>query len=186
MADAERAHEAGVSLIEALVMTAVLAIVAVLALDLARGGAARAFLQAGASADRAGTLLAGEHFVRIVANAVGPGAIVDGDAERLVIATAVAEPGRCRAWPAEGRLVLRIVQNDDSVRLTCTGARGEETLGHWRGRRAQFSYSVDGSAWQASWRPAAAAPFVRLSLSGSRTPMLWMARPALTRAATSP
>jgi type II secretory pathway pseudopilin PulG len=173
---ADRTHEAGVSLIEALLMVAVLGIVAALALDVAQNGANRAMSLATLSVGRASAAAASDHFQRIVDNSAGPEAVRQGDAARVVIETVVSGPGRCRAWPASDRLELRVLREPGGVRLTCAGPRGEDTLARWENATAQFAYSADGRAWRDTWEMAG-RPYVRLVLRDGRGERSWVARP---------
>jgi hypothetical protein len=174
---ADRRAEAGVSLIEALLMLAVLAIVSALALDFAQGNAARALQGASRSVDRAASVLAEDRFRAIVSNAVGSDAVVRADAGALVMSSVVAAPGPCSAWPAKARLSLELLRDGPEIRLVCRGARGVETLTRWNASDARFSYSADGFAWRENWQAGEAPPFARLDVRDQRSLALWIARP---------
>lgn len=174
--DAERAAEAGVSLIEALLMLAVLAIVASLTLDFAQGGAVRALHQASRSADHATEALAELRFRQIISNASGD--LIRAQRDLVVIDSVAAAPGYCSAWPARQPIALELVRSGDGARLQCRTARGVEALAQWDGAVARFSYSEDGVSWSDVWRPELTAPYVRLQVHGPEHVALWLARPS--------
>lgn len=176
---AERRSEAGVSLLEALLMVAVLAIVATLVLDVTQGGAERAFDRARQSASNVTENIAEERFRKLVTNAASAGAITRAEADLLTLDTVGDGVGYCRAWPALARIAFLLERDGEGVRLQCRGPRGAEVLARWDDAQAHFSYSTDGVAWRPAWSggPDAAPPLIRLEVFGARTRTTWVARP---------
>lgn len=176
---ADRRSEAGVSLLEALLMVAVLAVVATIVLDVTLGGVDRAFDRANRSVLGVSRNLADERFRKIVANANGAAAIARAEADVLALDT-IGDGGTvCGAWPAPVRIALHLQRDGKGVRLECRGAGGAALLGRWDVAQANFSYSDDGIVWRTTWSPSSATtpPSVRLDVESAGVRTTWIARP---------
>jgi hypothetical protein len=181
-----RAGERGLSLIEALVVVTVTAMLALLLLPMVSTAAGRNFARADRALDAVESARAETAFRGLLrAVAQDQRTPFAGAADTVSL---LASPGAAIACAEAGapRLVrLSIVRTQESGRLLCSGEGGEVELLRWAEGEARFSYSRDGAAWAPAWtQPPAqsarggaapvshAAPFVRFDLVEPGRPSL--------------
>jgi hypothetical protein len=175
-----RANEHGLSIIEALVIVTVTAMLALLLLPMASRAGGRNFALAERGLDAADAAR-GEREFRALLHAAEqqPGGTpsFSGTAESATFYPALAAPVACAEAGASVGVRVRIVRRGAGGRLLCQSARRELDLLTWAAGEARFSYSDDGIRWSNAWadaRPAArgaavqvrTAPLVKFELAG--------------------
>jgi Tfp pilus assembly major pilin PilA len=142
-------HDHGMSVMETLVMVAVIGLVAALALPwVARAmGAARIqseqALAAPNKASEEAAFRALVRSVRLKVNGQAEQQTVSGDASVLTVFVEGGENLSC--GKSGGPLSLQLLQDDDGARLLCQPEA--VTIAAWPSAQAQFSYSRDGAGW---------------------------------------
>ena len=201
-----RAGQEGLTLIEALVIVVVTALIALLLLPLASQSAHRNFTLSERNVDAADAANAESEFRTIVQGAEqvaapGGGALaLAGEANSLVVFPTLAAGAACAGAGAEAWLRLRIERRaPGGGALICETPEGSRDMLAWRQGDAAFWFSSDGASWDHSWRDnvrdaqasregavmaSRRAPLVRFSLSRPGVPDLdWIARAGWTEAA---
>lgn len=168
-----RAGERGLSLIEAVVVVTITALLALILLPLASGAARRNAAIAGRAVDVAEAQVAEREF-RILMGGVSGGegaARVTGGPSALTVSSALPRASLCA--PAGTALVAVTVLGGE---LRCASGDRRRVLLRWRGaEQARFTYSVDGQSWSGS--PPPGVSFVRFQLqSREGVSLLWIVR----------
>lgn len=158
--DLSRAGEQGLSLIEALVIVTVTALLALLLLPMVSRAAGRNFALAEHALDSADAAIAEREF-RALMRAALPGQVSCRD-NNLTLAPSSAGPLACAREGAPGLVHLRI---EAAARLVCESEGHRRELLRWRAGDARLAYSVDGRVWFTRWNDAEGAPFVRFAVS---------------------
>lgn len=200
--DRGRSGERGLSLIEALVIVTVTALIAALLLPVVSRATGRNFSLADRSLDAA-ALAEGEEQFRALLQAMeqpptGEVAL-DGAPLVLTFLSDVAEPAACSRPGDRKQARLRIVSDRNGGRLVCDAGDERRELARWPRGSARFSYSTDGVVWLSSLQVRSGgdqvarggavattivAPFVRFDLDGGDgTRVTWVARAGWTEAA---
>ena len=173
-----RAGERGLSIIEALVIVTVTAMLALLLLPLASRAGGRNFALAERSLDAADAAIAEDRFRALLrAAAQQREASFAGGADSATFFPALGTPVACADAGASAAVRLRIVRRGDGGFLACESGARRVGLLSWETGAARFSYSADGGAWAGVWNeaPAAlgdrtgmvrAAPLVKFELTG--------------------
>jgi len=201
-----RAGQEGLSLIEALVVVVVTALIALLLLPLASQSAHRNLTLSERNVDDADAANAESEFRTIVQGAEqvaapGGGALaLVGEANSLVVFPTLAAGAECAGAGVDAWVRLRIERRAPrGGALVCETPEGNRDMLAWRQGDAAFWFSADGASWDRSWRdglrdpqasrdgavlPSRRAPLVRFSLSqpGVRD-LNWIARVGWTEAA---
>ncbi len=201
--DRARPSEQGLSLIEALVIVTVTALIAMLLLPMVSRTTGRNFALADRALDAAALADAERQFTTLMqavaAPEVGGDAIVlEGQDRRMTFVPNLAEPAGC-AQAGVARVVrLRIVISRGVGRLMCDTGDDQREVARWAEGEAAFSYSDDGVVWRQSTRgggneqtsrggaaPATyVAPFVKFELRAANgRHVSWIQRVGWTEAA---
>ena len=197
-----RNGEEGLSLIEALVIVTVTALIAALLLPLVSRTTGRNYALADRALDAA-ALAEGERGFRVMLRGVqqpvsSAGAGLHGQAREMTFLSSPATPEACAAAGGAFPVRIRIVARGDGERLVCDSGGLHTEMARWTGGAATFSYSDDGVAWAAFARDASpdaqttrggAAPathvaaFVRFALeSAEGQRVVWTERVGWTEA----
>lgn len=174
-----RDGERGLSLIEALVMVTVTALLALLLLPLASRAAGRNFSLAERALDAADAANAEAQvraLVRAMAQQPSLPLAFDGQAQSVTFAPSLATATACAPAGASTWVRLRIAVEGEGGRLYCEIDGRRMQMLRWSAGEARFSYSADGANWSTAWverTPAAGAnvkavrvaPLVRFELS---------------------
>jgi len=197
-----RASERGLTMIEALVMLAITAMVAALLYpmtaramaDAARGAAHGLNDAAAARGERVTRLL----LRSAIAPQAAPGSApvlstIAGDPDAVAFDVALADAAGCaRAGDDQTVTLLIANERDGGGALLCTVGRRETELWRWPQGQGQFAYSLDGVSWARQWRgrPASSrngdvqtvlAPLVRFEvLAPGRNRQVWVERAGRT------
>lgn len=173
-----RRNERGFSLIEAIVIVTITALLALILLPLIPGTARRNFAMAerglaaaeATNAEREFRTLIRALSARSIAEASSP--VLFSDARTATLLPNVPAPASCAIAGAPSvRLVI------EAGRLECRGVGLSRTLLRWPVEAsAAFSYSADGVAWSPNWNTQEVAPFVRFELSGGGASLIWIER----------
>ncbi len=166
--DRMRAGERGLSLIEALIIVTITAMLALLLLPLASRAAGRSFALADRALDVAGAANAEAQFRALAgANTVRDGII--GRPDAIVLSPSIATDVACARAGGPQRVRLSI----ETGRLVCEGESGRHVLTQWREGQARFSFSADGRAWTDQHRGAPG--YVRFELvRRGRSEIAWV------------
>lgn len=169
-----RADELGLSLIEALVIVTVTAMLALMLLPLVSSAAGRNFARIERTLDTAGAAQAEREFRALLGAAVQvEAAALQGGAMRLSFPVSPERATACVGPGAAVQISLTINQSEEGGSLICEAPGRRREMLNWRDGNARFSYGGDGSAWSENWaepasRGAAAitrhAPMVRFQL----------------------
>lgn len=167
-----RARERGLSVLEALIVTAITAILVMLLLPLAPAGMRRDYGLAEATL-AAGAAIRGEAGFQNALRAIvqPPGvreagvveSVIQGDRYGLAGMFAAARDSACSRAGAGGVVSLRIERAGAGGRLVCRGEAGDAELLAWAEGEARFAYSANGAVWREAWparEVARAAPGV--------------------------
>ena len=170
--DLKRAGEQGLSLIEALVIVTITALLALLLLPMVSRAAGRNFSLAEHALDSAEAANAEQEF-RALMSAALPGGF-SGRADSLMLTPSSPSPLACVREGAPGVVRVRIA---DAARLVCEGAGHSRDLLAWGSGEARLAYSADGRAWSTLWTEDEGAPLVKfeLLLADGRA-LAWIAR----------
>lgn len=194
----ERKSEHGLSLLEALVVITLTALLAFLLLPLVARSSARDFDLADRSLSAAEASAAEVEFRALVSKAsqqpmvAATSGNVEGRADQFAFVPALREGIACARAGGSGLIRLTIQQNGPSGRLVCESSEEHRILLAWKSGQAAFAYSVEGANWSDHWQEQVhgrtsarggvlantrLAPLVRfhLSLSASRS-LTWLAR----------
>lgn len=192
-----RQGERGLSLIEALIIVSVTALLALLLLPLVSSAASRNFQRANHALDVLETAGAEAQFRAMLAWAVqDEKAPLTGNEAGVTFFTSPDAPSLCAPAGSPTAVRLRIVAvPEGGGRLLCdVQGRTSEVL-HWSEGVARFSYSLDGRAWSPSLEghalhpqsarggaaaPTYSAPFVRFDLSAGNTHVEWVGQAGWT------
>lgn len=174
-----RDGERGLTIIEAIVVTTITALLALLILPLLTRGAVNNTVIAERAVDTVDEMRAEREFrmlVRAVSRRERDGlaeAVIVGDATRIVFHPSLPTIAACADAGAPA-VALSIGEHA----LNCmSDGREREILAWNRGAVGVFAYSADGVSWQESWRDAENAPFVRFELrQGTRARVIWIER----------
>ena len=176
-----RASERGLSIIEALVIVTVTALLALLLLPLASRAAGRNFALAEGSLDAADAANAESQFRVLLRGAVQqPRNVrgVFGQFDSVTVFPALASATACARAGASAPVKLRIVQRGDGGWLACESEGRRTAMLSWSAGEARLSYSGVGAAWANRWSAPArpmgdttmvvlAAPLVRFEFVGA-------------------
>lgn len=196
------AGEAGLTLIETLVMLTITALVALLIIPMAETGVRDNFTVANRIASAVDRSFSESDFRQLLRQVTPPLA----DAQGHYSERALAGNSRTISFPAESDgsascpehpgyypVRLSLEREGKGGRLVCDTAGGTTTLLSWEAGDAAFSYSRDGRTWTSSWpvgrrrsigraetepadRPAE-TPLIRLELSGAGpASLMWVER----------
>jgi type II secretory pathway pseudopilin PulG len=158
--DPGRRGERGLSIIEALVIVTITALLALILLPLVAGSAARNFDRSALELDSADSARAGAAFRRIVSAS----SLVGRPSERrLVLDTSLSNAVAC-AEAGRGEVMLRLVDSGD---LVCESRSGRSVLIRQSSDHGGFEFSDDGRLWARRWHAGSAPRFVRFSLEAS-------------------
>lgn len=157
---AGRSAEHGMSVLEALIVTAIAAVLMALLLPLLPQSVRRDGDGARAAISLQGELR-GERVFRTVLRSLvqSPGAepgqveLLAGNAHGLRALAAGEIASGCLDAGAEGESLLVIEPAGDGGRLVCRGPGGMVELLRWSEGAGAFAYSGDGVRWHADWPP---------------------------------
>lgn len=177
-----REGERGLSLIEALVIVTITALLALMLLPMVSRAAARNFGMTEQAVDARLATSAETEFRALLAGAVirvnpAESAIaVSGERQSVTFLAALPAAG----CGDVGVSVVRL--RATSAGLVCETAGRRREILNWRGGDARFSYSADGARWRETWS-GAEAPLVRFELTQPRQrTLIWVARAGATPA----
>lgn len=195
---APRLGEHGLSLIEALVMLAVSAMIALLLLPMTGRTLLANYTRAESSMDAASRARGEEQFRALLHAAVQPRpenglpkSTLAGDARALVITLEAAQPVACAPARGHAEVTLRIIAAGAGGRMVCEADGVQASLLEWSSGVGAFAFSQDGEGWRGQW-PATvgadasevawvAAPLARFTLTTSDQPQLaWITRAGAT------
>lgn len=166
--DAGRIGERGLSLIEALVIVTITALLALLLLPMVSRAAGRNFGMADSAIDDANATVAESEFrvlmrASVVRRLEGDRAEgVQGQAGGVIVLPSLANAVSCAREGAPQFVRIRI--SGDRLICESDGGRRREVL-RWARGQARFDYSADGRSWGPTWADAGVAPLVRFQLS---------------------
>ncbi len=153
-----RAGERGLSLLEALIMLSVTALVALLLLPMAGGAIDRRGAQARASLTHSAAARAEAVFRALLRdarqperNGPPPTSTIVGDAQSLLVSLEPGADHPCapRERAAEAR--LSIVTRGAGGVLTCASEGRTYSILTWESGEGALSYSLDGALWRTHW-----------------------------------
>lgn len=188
MSREKRRGERGLSLIEALVIVSVTALLSLLLLPLVSTAANRNFQRAEHALDVLETAGAEAQFRTLLGSVVQDGQnLLRGNEAGVTFLTSADAPVLCAPAGPPTPVRLRIVPSAEGGRLLCDAqGRSVEVL-HWSEGVARLSYSADGANWSAAWESrernsqtarggsaaaSYAAPYVRFGLFAREAPVL--------------
>jgi|CXWL01.1.fsa_nt_gi hypothetical protein len=190
-----RTRERGLSIIEALVIVTVTALLALLLLPLASRAAGRNFALAEgslAAADAANAEIQFRTLLHGAAQQARGAPSLHGQSDSVTVFPALAAATACARAGATAWVRLRIVQRGSGGWLACESEGRRTEVLAWSAGEARFSYSDDGAAWTSRWSPpprpmrdtaslARAAPLVRFEFVGAdRRGFTWAERAGWT------
>lgn len=183
-----RESECGLSMIEALVVVTLTALIALMILPLAQRSSRDTVALSNREIDAA-TAQRGEAAFRAIMTSVSQPRValgappkIAGNAAGLLVNVSSQGRSACLDAGVETRVALRIEQNNAGGALVCRSEGRRTTLLTWRRGQAAFAYSPDGEAWRDT--PEAMPPnptvsrasLVRFSLRAANAPPLtWVA-----------
>lgn len=175
---ARRDGERGLSLMEAIVIATITALLALLVMPLLPRAATRNAGIAERGVDVLDALRAEREF-RTLVRAVSlraidgePQAVLEGGANALTIRPNLQAASACAR---AGSPVIRLAVESDA--LICLSDGRRRVMARWAQQDAEFSYSRDGVAWFQTWSDPAVAPYVRLEVRRSeRVTSVWVER----------
>jgi len=194
-AGAKRARELGLSIIEALVIVTVTAMLALLLLPLASRAAERNFTLAERSLDAADAAIAEGQFRALLRGAGqtrSEGSRFTGHADSVTFFPALAARTACAGEGDSSWVRLRVVGRAGGGVLQCESEGRRVELLAWSGGEARFLYSSDAAAWAGAWTEgpaplgdtsalARSAPLVKLEITINNGPRLtWVERAGWT------
>lgn len=191
-----RRGERGLSLIEALIIVSVTALLALLLLPLVSSAASRNFQRANHALDVLETANAEAQFRSMLAWAVqDEQAPLEGNEAGVTFFTSPDAPTLCAPAGPPTAVRLRIVPLMEGGRLLCDAEGRTIEVLHWSEGVARFSYSPDGRAWALLWEgpqsnsqsarggaaaPTYSPPFVRFELSAGNIEVEWVGQAGWT------
>jgi hypothetical protein len=176
--NARRDGERGLSLMEAIVIATITALLALLVMPLLPRAATRNAGIAERGVDVLDALRAEREF-RTLVRAVSlrevdgePQAVLEGVTETLTIRPSLEVVSACaRAGSPTVRLAV------ERNALVCLSDGRRRVMLRWAQQGAAFSYSRDGVAWFQTWSDPAVAPYVRFEVRrGERVTSSWIER----------
>lgn len=177
-----RAGERGLSLIEALVIVTVTALLALVLLPLSSGAAGRNFARADRALAQAEAAAAEREFRALLHGAVqDERAPLSGNAYTISFVAAPDSGVACVGVGAPTLVRLLILADGEKQMLACEAGGRRVPLLRWPAGQASFSYSADGAAWAGGWSDPVAeqrarggaaplthsAPLVRFAIAGA-------------------
>lgn len=157
-AEPARVSEHGLSLIEALVMVTITALLALLLLPLVSSAAGRNFGRAATALNAADAANAANQFRALMRAASqargGRGGGLEGDANTLIISPALEVATACADAGGGFPVRLKLEQRSSGQALVCESASGRSDILSWSEGAGAFSYSEDGVAWRGAWSDA--------------------------------
>ena len=158
MAREPRAGERGLSLIEALVIVTVTALLALILLPLASGAAGRNFARADRAIAAAEAGAVEQAFRALLRSSVQDEiAPAGGSATAFDFVAGPEEDVGCVRAGAPQSVRLAILSNGSGGALYCEADGQRVVLLRWPQGQGRFSYSEDGAAWAGAWTDPAAA-----------------------------
>ncbi|OQW58962.1 MAG: hypothetical protein A4S17_11585 [Proteobacteria bacterium HN_bin10] len=174
-----RASERGLSLIEAIVIATITALLALVLMPLAPRTARQSFAVADRSVAAIDAATAEREFRTLVRSVSPrrlddqPDVLLEGDAVRVTLRPNLPSPIACAE---AGAPAVRLEIVGDA--LICVSGERRRALLRWqRGAVGSLAYSRDGATWRAAWDEAGEAPYVRFELSNANaTQLVWIER----------
>jgi type II secretory pathway pseudopilin PulG len=174
-----RASERGLSLIEAIVIATITALLALVLMPLAPRTARQSFevAERGVAAMNAVTA---EREFRTLVRSVSPrrlddqpDVLLEGDAVRVTLRPNLPSPIACAE---AGAPAVRLEIVGDA--LICVSGERRRALLRWqRGAVGSLAYSRDGATWRAAWDEAGEPAYVRFELrNAGATQLVWIER----------
>lgn len=158
MAREPRARERGLSLIEALVIVTVTALLALILLPLASGAAGRNFARADGAIAAAEAAAAEHAFRALLRSGVQDETMpVRGNATAFEFAAAPEQASACVEAGAPTQVRLAVASSEGGGALYCEADGRRVVLLRWPQGRGRLSYSDEGAAWAGAWTDPAAA-----------------------------
>jgi hypothetical protein len=174
-----RDGERGLSIMEAIVITTITALLALLIMPLLPRAAASSVDVAERGVDALDAMRGEEEF-RALIRAVAPfdidgepQTVVDGQSTAAVLHPNLSEGVSC-ARAGSPSVTLAV----ERQALTCIGEGRQRDLLRWRGDSVgTLAYSVDGVVWRTAWSEPEQAPYVRFELRrNGRVQASWVER----------
>jgi hypothetical protein len=174
-----RGGERGLSIIEAIVIATITALLALLIMPLLPRASAGSFAVAERGVDTLDSMRAEREF-RTLVRAVSmraidgePQTVIEGAANRALLHATLPEQASCAR--AGSPLVQLAVERNA---LICTSEGRRRVLLRWRSKGVgALSYSADGASWVANWMEAEVPPYVRFEVrDGARVQSSWVER----------
>lgn len=163
---ARRDGERGLSLLEAIIIATVTALLALILLPLLPRTSAGALQLAERGVETLDTVRAEREFRSLIralsvrGTLEAPIAVLEGDAASALLRPNLQAPIACAS---AGAPTVRLTITPNA--LVCVSDRGQRSVLRWRGAgNASLAYSSDGATWRTSWAESASAPFVRFEL----------------------
>lgn len=174
-----RDSERGLSIIEAIVVATITALLALLIMPLLPRASGASFAVAERGVDTLDQMRAEREF-RTLVRAVAIGevdaerqSVIVGAAGNLLLHPSLQAPASCAR---AGTPSLQLIVETDA--LVCLSEGRRRVLLRWqRHSVGALSYSADGALWRANWSEARAAAYVRFELRRSgRVQLTWVER----------
>ena len=158
MARESRAGERGLSLIEALVIVTVTALLALILLPLASGAAGRNFARADRAIAAAEAGAAEQAFRALLRSSVQDETTPsNGSAAAFAFVAGPDQSVACVQSGAPRPVRFAVSSGEGGGALYCEADGRQVVLLRWPQGRGRFSYSDDGAAWTGAWTDPAAA-----------------------------
>lgn len=170
-----RVGERGLSIMEAIIVVTITALLALLILPLLPRAASGSVRVAERGIDTLDQMRAEREF-RVLVRSVAPREVdeepvklIAGNASALLMQPSLAAPTSCAR---QGAPAVRL--SIESQALVCASEGRRRVLLRWTADRVGvLSYSADGATWRSNW-DVAAPPFVRFELRrGARVETVW-------------
>ena len=174
-----RVGERGLSIIEAIVIATITALLALMIMPLLPRASAGSFAVAERGVDTLDQMRAECEF-RTLVRAVSmraidgePQTVIEGAVNRVALNTTLSEQASCAR--AGSPLVQLTVERNA---LICASEGRRRVLLRWQSNGVgTLSYSADGASWFANWADAGAPPYVRFEIrEGARVLSSWVER----------
>jgi Tfp pilus assembly protein FimT len=167
--DRSRRGQRGLSIIEALVIMTITALLALTLLPLVSGSAERNYERSRRELDSADAARASAMFRTMVSASVSVGILA---AEDVSLGVSLPSALSC-ARAGRGIVTLRITAQRE---LVCISAQRRSVLLRWREGNARFGFSADGRTWVDAWRGDDPPRYIRFDLDDARRDRLtWVA-----------
>ncbi|GAM98298.1 hypothetical protein U91I_01931 [alpha proteobacterium U9-1i] len=180
-----RTGEQGLSVLEALIVTAITAMLIVLLLPLAPRGMRRDYAVAETAIATGAAMRAERAFHAVLSGfALPPGPREPGQVEAVIRGNRIGLAGQflaiqespCARAGVEGAARVFVRRDGAGGALVCEGPHGAADLLRWAEGRASFSYSADAVNWTQTWpvgraqgAPDAQSVLVRFTLASRAT-----------------